>query len=165
MSASKLVNGPYFLHDLPLDCGQSLDEVHWIMPIVPLIPFSYPFPGPVQFDHPCIDFVRKQCSLGVDLATHEQEVDGPLEVVETLGIANWALFQLEGTRPRREADGVVEDVAELLVVVAIFEASAFSSFNLPMMRALWKAYRDVAVIEGEREDVVADLGGKTEEWG
>ena len=86
-------------------------------------------------------------------------------MVETLGNANWALVQLEGTRPRREADGVVEDVAELLVVVAIFEASAFSSFDLPTMRALWKDYRDVAVIEGEREDVVADLGGKTEEWG
>jgi len=101
----------------------------------------------------------------VDLTTHEQEVDGPLEVVETLGIADWALFQLEGTRPRREADRVVEDVAELLVVVAIFEAPAFSSFNLPAIRALWKGYRDVTVVKSESEDMVADLGGKTEEWG
>ena len=53
----------------------------------------------------------------------------------------------------------------MLVVVAIFEAPAFSSFNLPAIRALWKGYRDVTVVKSESEDMVADLGGKTEEWG
>ena len=48
-------------------------------------------------------------------------------------------------------------------MVAIFEVPAFSSFDLPA-RALWIGYRDVTVIESEREDVVAEFEGKTEEW-
>lgn len=86
-------------------------------------------------------------------------------MVKTFGIVDRTLFQFEAAKPWREADGVVEEVADLLVVIAVLKASACSSFDLPDMRVLWEGYRDVTVIEGESEDVVAEFGGEAEEWG
>lgn len=133
--------------------------------IVEIIPRSFPHRGPVEFNHPCVNFVRKQCGLGVDLATHEQEVDGPLEVVETLEVVDWTLLEFEGTGQRREGNRVVEEVAKLPVVVATFKASACTSFDLLAGRAVWEGHRDVTVVEGESKDLAAQFGGETEEWG
>jgi len=84
-------------------------------------------------------------------------------MVARLGSAGWTLFELEAAGPRREGYTLVEEIVDPLVVVAILRALGRGSFNLPA-RALWIGYRDVTVIESEREDVVAEFGGKTEEW-
>ena len=86
-------------------------------------------------------------------------------MVETLEVVDWTLLEFEGTGQRREGNRVVEEVAKLPVVVAIFKASACTSFDLPAGRAVWEGHRDVTVVEGESKDLAAQFGGETEEWG